>query len=168
LCPDHLAEYRQKAHHLDADMPAIFVYFMPIKSTGRDKMKFAKWVYAIAGIYGLLVTAPLYFAEKQIGEMMPPAVNHPEYYYGFIGVTLAWQLAFLAIARDPMRFRTLMLVTWVEKFGFFFTTALLYLQGRVAEPMLFSGTIDLILGILFVAAYFVTGRAHSAKLAAGE
>lgn len=37
-------------------------------------MRFAKWVYAIAGIYGILVTLPLYFTESAIGEMMPPSI----------------------------------------------------------------------------------------------
>ncbi len=43
-------------------------------------MKFAKWVFTIAGIYGILVTLPLYFLESQMADMMPPALNHPEYY----------------------------------------------------------------------------------------
>lgn len=30
-------------------------------------------------------------------------------------VTLAWQVSFLVIARDPMRFRPLMPVSWIEK-----------------------------------------------------
>lgn len=57
-------------------------------------MKFAKWVYRIAGIYGLLILTPQYFLETKNGIDFPPAINHPEYYYGFIGVALAWQVAF--------------------------------------------------------------------------
>jgi len=54
-------------------------------------MRFAKWVFLLAGVSGLLVVAPPYFLEGKMGELDPPPVNHPEYYYGFLGVTLAWQ-----------------------------------------------------------------------------
>jgi hypothetical protein len=71
-------------------------------------MKLARWIFAIAGIYGILVIAPLYFAEGPIAQNDPPAITHPEFFYGFVGVTLAWQLVFLSIARNPMRYRPLM------------------------------------------------------------
>lgn len=119
-------------------------------------MRFAKWVYTIAGIYGILVTLPLYFTERQIGELMPPALNHLEYYYGFVGVTLAWQGAFLLIGRDPLRYRTMMLVTWIEKFAFVLAVIALALQNRVPAQIMFSGTIDFILGVLFVLSYVLT------------
>jgi len=46
-------------------------------------VKFAKWVYRTAGIYGLLVLAPLLFLERVVSQTSPPAITHPEYYYGF-------------------------------------------------------------------------------------
>jgi len=58
-------------------------------------MKFAKVVFLVAGIYGLIVLLPLYFMEAQTGRDYPPPITHPEYYYGFIGVAVAWQLVFL-------------------------------------------------------------------------
>ncbi|MGH7494644.1 MAG: hypothetical protein ACREOO_19905 [bacterium] len=68
-------------------------------------MKFAKWVFRIAGIYGLIVLTPMYFTEGQISRDFPPAPTHPEYYYGFIGVALAWQVLFLLLSKDPLRYR---------------------------------------------------------------
>jgi hypothetical protein len=121
-------------------------------------MKFAKWVYAIAGVYGLLVTLPLFFSENQIGAMMPPAINHPEYYYGFAFAVLAWQVAFLVLARDPMRFRGMMPVTWLEKFPYVVGIVILFLQGRAPSQMLLTGSLDFALGILFVIAYVRTAR----------
>jgi hypothetical protein len=61
-------------------------------------MKFARIVYSVAGIYGVLVLFPLYFMEESTGREHPPAISHPEYYYGFIGVALAWQVVFLVVA----------------------------------------------------------------------
>ncbi len=72
-------------------------------------MKFARIVFRIAGIWGLLVIAPLYFLFNVISEKDPPAITHPGFFYGFVGVTLVWQIAFLFIAQDPVRFRPLMI-----------------------------------------------------------
>lgn len=47
-------------------------------------MNYARWVFRVAGVYGLLVITPMYFMEEQIGVDSPPPINHPEYFYGFI------------------------------------------------------------------------------------
>lgn len=124
-------------------------------------MKFAKWVYAIAGIYGLLVTLPLFFSEQPIGVLMPPALNHVEYYYGFAFAVTAWQIAFLVIARDPLRYRGMMPVTWLEKFPYALGILVLFLQGRSPQQLLLTGSIDFVLGILFVVAYVKTGKSSN-------
>jgi hypothetical protein len=119
-------------------------------------MVFARRVYLIAGIYGLLVLLPLYFMEARIGRDQPPAITHPEYFYGFLGVAVAWQAAFLVIARDPVRFRPLMLPAVLEKAGFGLPAIALWLGGRLAASMLAAGLIDLTLGVLFTVAYLRT------------
>ncbi len=40
-------------------------------------MKFAKIVFLVAGIWGLLVITPLYFMFDLIGRKDPPAITHP-------------------------------------------------------------------------------------------
>lgn len=69
-------------------------------------------------MYGILVTAPMYFFEAQMNVDFPPAITHPEYYYGFLGVTLAWQILFLIVAKDPVRYRTIILPAVVEKLDY--------------------------------------------------
>src|SRR5712691_7809563 len=81
----------------------------------RVVMRFARRVFVTAGIWGLLVVPPLYFLFDTIGRQNPPAITHPEYYYGFTSVTLAWQFAFFVIASDPARFRPLMPPAIAEK-----------------------------------------------------
>ena len=120
---------------------------------------FARRVYTVAGIYGLLVMFPQYFLEDKIGRDNPPPITHPEYFYGFIGIVLVWQLAFLVIARDPARFRALMPVTVLEKLAFAIPVALLCVQGRVAPAALLFGAIDLVLGVLFFLSYRRVGVA---------
>jgi vacuolar-type H+-ATPase subunit I/STV1 len=121
-------------------------------------MKLAKITFWIAGIWGLLMITPLYFIFDQIGQKDPPPINHPGFFYGFVGTALAWQIAFCFIATDPARFRPLMLPSVFEKFSYAIAITTLVLQGRTRQfDLLFAAT-DLLLGILFVIAYFKTPR----------
>ncbi len=119
-------------------------------------MRFAKIVFWVAGIWGLLVLTPLYFMFDLIGRNDPPPITHPGFFYGFVGNGLSWQVAFIIIATDPGRFRPLMIPCILEKVSFGVAVIVLVLQGRMHKPdLLFAGT-DLLLGLLFVIAYFKT------------
>ncbi len=122
----------------------------------RKGMVFARRVFRIAGVYGLLVILPMYFLEDRIGRDQPPAVTHPEFFYGFLGLTVAWQVAFLVTASDPVRFRPLMIPAMVEKSAFVIAVLLLYRSGRVSSVTLTLGLIDLTLGMLFGVAFLRT------------
>jgi hypothetical protein len=115
-------------------------------------MRFAKWVFTVAGIYGLLAVAPQYFLEGMIARMSGP-VTHPEYFYGFIGVTVAFQLVFLTIARDPVRLRPVMPACMVEKISFGAAVWPLYLTGRSPGSAAAFSTVDLVLCVLFFIAW---------------
>src|SRR5688572_30085685 len=119
-------------------------------------MNFARRVFLIAGIYGLIVLLPQYFLENKTGRDFPPPITHPEYYYGCIGVAVAWQLVFFAIARDPARYRPIMIPAIVEKASFGFPAVALFLLGRLNAQMLAAGVLDLVLGVLFVVSYIRT------------
>lgn len=116
-------------------------------------MTFARHVFLWAGVYGLLAIVPLFFLEAHIGREFPPATNHPEQYYAFLGVALAWQLAFLLIASDVVRYRPLMLAAMVEKFVPGLIVVGLYAVGRVNSLMLAPFIVDLLLGALFFESY---------------
>lgn len=119
-------------------------------------MKFAKVVFWVAGILGVLVLTPLYFMFDLIGQKDPPAITHPGFYYGFVGLGLAWQIAFMVIARDPVRLRPMMIPSVLEKFSYGIAVVLLVMQGRMhRSDLVFAGT-DTLLGVLFVAAYMRT------------
>jgi hypothetical protein len=119
-------------------------------------MKFARRLFLIAGFYGLVVILPQYFLEAKTGRDFPPPITHPEYYYAFIGVAVAWQAVFLIISRDPVRYRAMMIPSVLEKATFGVAAVILFLTGRVTSLMLGFGIIDLILGALFVVAYIKT------------
>jgi hypothetical protein len=91
-----------------------------------------------------------------IGRNDPPPITHPAFFYGFVGLALAWQIAFLFIATDPARYRPLMIPSIFEKFSYGAAVVILVLQARMHRAdLLFAGT-DLLLGVLFVIAYFRT------------
>ena len=121
-------------------------------------MRFAKVVFWIAGIWGLLIITPLYFLFDMIGRQDPPPITHPGFFFGFVGLALAWQFAFFFIATDPARFRPLMLPSMFEKFSFGIAVVVLVLQGRTHSSDLVFAATDLLLGILFVLAYLNTPR----------
>jgi hypothetical protein len=119
-------------------------------------MKFAKYTFLIAGIYGLLALVPQYFMEEKNGRDYPPAITHPEYYYGFIGVAVAFQILFLIISRNPVRYRGAMIAAIVEKSSFAIAVPVLFMQNRVPTIILVFATIDLILGVLFIISFLKT------------
>ncbi|HEX8171507.1 MAG TPA: hypothetical protein VF824_13290 [Thermoanaerobaculia bacterium] len=121
-------------------------------------MKFAKIAFLVGGWYGIIALVPQYFGEKFVGTHFPPAVTHPEYYYGFIGVVVIWHLLFLLIAKDPLRYRPAMLLATTEKFVFGVPTVALYLQGRVVLPIVIAAVVDILFGLIFLEAYRRTTR----------
>lgn len=114
---------------------------------------FARHVFRWSGIYGLVVVLPLFLLEARIGQDHPPPITHPEFYYGFATVTLAWQVAFLVMATDPVRYRPLMPVAVIEKGAYVVAIAVLALTRGLAASTLATAAIDMILGILFVVAW---------------
>ncbi len=121
-------------------------------------MLWTRRLFWIAGIYGLLVLLPQYFMERRIGIDHPPDITHPEYFYGFVGVALAWQVAFLIIATDPSRYRPLIIPAVIEKFTFAGAAAILLIQGRVPKLVGAFAAIDFVLGVLFVIAFMRLGQ----------
>jgi hypothetical protein len=131
-------------------------------------MTFARRVFRFAGIYGLIVLPPQYFLETRIGRDTPPPITHPEFFYGFLGVAIAWQVVFLIIAQDPRRYRPLMLAGVIEKFSFGIAAAALYIQKRVSGAVVAFGVLDMALGAAFLAAWMAVGRQPESGNASGE
>jgi hypothetical protein len=122
-------------------------------------MKFAKVVFWVAGIWGVLVITPLYFLFDVISRNDPPAITHPGFFYGFVGAALVWQIAYMSIATAPGKFRPMMIVAVLAKFSYGVPVVVLVLQKRMhAADLMFGGT-DLVLGALFAVAFLKTKSA---------
>ena len=98
----------------------------------------------------------MYFLFDSIGRLAPPAANHPELFYGFLGVTMAWQAAFFVIGSDPARFRPMMIPAVLEKLAYVLTLVVLGAQNRIGLAQALPGIPDGILGLLFAIAFFRT------------
>lgn len=125
-------------------------------------MRFARIVFLIAGIYGLLILGPIYFMENRIGKETPPAITHLEYFYGFLGAGLAWQVLFLVLSRDPVRYRAMILPSALEKVSYGIALVVLFSQRRLSLSVLVIGSVDWVFAFLFLAAYFTTKSHRSA------
>ena len=64
-------------------------------------MRFARIVFTVAGVWGIAVLMPLYFLVDVTGRRYAVPADYPGFFYGFLSVALAWQIAFLAIGSNP-------------------------------------------------------------------
>ena len=119
-------------------------------------MKFAKVVFAVAGTWGVVVLTPLYFLFDLTGRPYPPPASYPHFFYGFLSVAMAWQVAFFVIASNPARFRLMMIPAIIEKLGYIIGTAVLYAHARIDAAALTTVTPDSVLCLLFVIAFVKT------------
>jgi hypothetical protein len=114
-------------------------------------------VFRLAGIYGIVTVAPLYFLEGAITRVTGP-LSHPEYFYGFVGLCVVWQILFLLISRDPSRWRPTMPIAVLEKLSFSLPVLALYAGHRVDSPVAVFGGVDLVWAALFVIAFLRTAH----------
>jgi hypothetical protein len=121
-----------------------------------------KSVWLIRGLFwcaaalGLAFNLPKYFLLEQIGRDSPPPVTHPEYCYGFLGLGVAWQLGFVLIGVDPVRYRPFMLLGALEKALVGFSSVFLYVANEVGWKVFIFGLLDVLLAALFVGGWFLT------------
>ena len=119
-------------------------------------MRFARYVFIGAGIWGIVVLTPLFWLVDVTGRRYQPPTDYPQFFYGFLCVAMAWQIAFLVIGTNPIRLRVFMIPAIIEKLGYVSTLAVLYSQSHISsidtQPIL----PDLLLGILFIVSFVKT------------
>ena len=119
-------------------------------------MTFARVVFLIAGVWGLVVLTPLYFLVDVTGRQYAAPADYPQFFYGFLSVAMAWQLAFLVIGSSPARFRPMIIPGILEKLGHVAGVAVLYGRGRVSTVDAAAAAPDLLLAVLFIVAFVMT------------
>jgi hypothetical protein len=119
-------------------------------------MRFAKLTFIGAGIWGIGVLMPLYWLFDVTGRQYSPPTDYPHFFYGFLSVAMAWQIAFLVIGSNPARYRPLMIAGILEKLGHVGGVAVLYGHARISAIDAQAAIPDLLLAILFVLAFVKT------------
>ena len=119
-------------------------------------MRFAKFTFIGAGIWGIVVLMPLYWLFDVTGRSYSPPTDYPHFFYGFLSVAMAWQIAFLVIGSNPARFRPLMIPGILEKLGHVGGVAILYANARISTTDAQAAIPDLLLAILFMVAFAKT------------
>jgi hypothetical protein len=127
-------------------------------------MKFARIVFFVAGAWGVAVLTPLFFLFDVTGRPYAAPASYPHFFYGFLSVAMAWQIAFFVIGSDPARFRPMMIPGIVEKLGYIVGTVLLYRQSRIAAAELSTAVPDLLLCVLFAIAFARTASAGAPEV----
>jgi len=115
-------------------------------------MKLARWIFLVAGAVGLLSMIPLVFAGKMMG------VKQPEYYYGFIFLNICWQILYLFISTNPLRYRPIMVPAFLAKGSGTAALTWLYFRGQVSGQWVVIGAVDGIFAILFLVAFWAVRR----------
>lgn len=119
---------------------------------------FAKRIFQVAAGWGFFILTLGYGAYLLGIEGATIDTDRPELIHGFFLITLAFQVVFLIIASDPVRYRIFMLAAMIEKFPFTLVSILLFMNGQAPAVAAVLGLIDGALGLLFVIAYFLTGK----------
>lgn len=122
-------------------------------SADPGALRFARRLFTVAGLYGLLVLTPNLFLEPAIARATAP-FTHVLYFYGFLGVALTWQLLFLLIGRDPVRYRAVMPIGALEKISLALPAGVLMRAGRGESGILPFVAVDLLFGALFLLAWW--------------
>ena len=130
-------------------------------------MRFARAVFIGAGVWGIVVLTPLYFLVDVAGRHYAPPASDPQFFYGFVSVTMAWQIAFLVIGSNPARFRPLMIAGIIEKLGYVATVAVLHAHGRISSADVAAAVPDAFLAALFGIAFLKTASSDPSVISRG-
>jgi hypothetical protein len=107
-------------------------------------------------MYGIAVLVPPLFLESQYNRIYQPPITHPEFFYGFFALGIAWQILFFILATDPIKYRAMMIPSMLEKIGYPVALIFLHFQNRIAPRMFALGSLDWLFLILFAIAYAKT------------
>jgi len=129
-------------------------------------MRFAKVAFTAAGVWGIGVLTPLYWLVDITGRHYGRPTEYPQFFYGFLSVAMAWQIAFLIIGSNPARFRLLMIPGILEKLGHVAGVAVLYGRARIGWVDAQAAVPDFVLAMIFILAFVKTRPVR--EVAAGK
>ena len=127
--------------------------------------KIARYIFLTSAIYGILVLTPQLFRESAFSTVDAP-LSHPEFFYGFFLIALAFQILFIVISIDPVRYRQTMIPCFIEKSGHAISCIVLYGQHRLEREVFFTSMGDVVMLILFIYSYIIVAPRSQATSSA--
>ena len=121
----------------------------------KRAVKISRTIFLVSAIYGILILTPQLFRESAFSTKDVP-LGHPEFFYGFFLLALAFQILFIIIAADPVRYRPAMAPAFIEKSGHAISCIALFLQHRLAKDMFLVSMGDAVMLLLFIYCYIIT------------
>ena len=120
-------------------------------------MKFARWVFLAAGIFGLVLLIPLVYSILVSRQpILPGGSSVGLFFYVSVFQYVCWQILYLFLAKDPLRYRPIMIPAFLAIAVTPFYPIWLYVYGfRLWIPI--TG-INIAFALLFVLAFWLTGR----------
>ena len=120
-------------------------------------MKFARWVFLIAGILGLLPVLPLAYDTIANGEaILPDFASMGLFFCVVVFQYVCWQILYIVLASDPVRYRLMMIPSFFAKVSAPFNPIWLFLYGfNYWIPI---AVVDVVFAILFLIAFWSAGR----------
>ena len=120
-------------------------------------MKFARWTFLIASIFGLLPVIPfLRAALFDEPDFLPEIGSMGLFFYIFIVQFVCWQIFYILISRDPARYRPLMILAFFVELIGAINPIWLYFYGY--KLWILIAILNILFALLFLVAFYLTGR----------
>jgi hypothetical protein len=130
-------------------------------------MKLARWVFLIAGIFGLIPVVPLVYTTMVKGEaILPDFASMGSFFSVSVFQYVCWQISYIILARDPVRFRSMIILAFFVEITAPLNPLWLFLYGF--RLWISIAVVDFLLAILFVVAFWLTGREPNGNAASVE
>jgi hypothetical protein len=120
-------------------------------------VRFARIVFVVAGVLGLLLLLPLAYSAVVDGQGILPGLGGAGMFFlGFVAQYMCWQILYLVLATNPVRYRPMMIPAFFAQAMGALYPQWLYLYGF--EPWVPVAAVEIALAILFLVAYWTTGQ----------
>ena|SRR5215469_17243985 len=117
-----------------------------------------KLIFRVAAVLDILALTPILFFPNRIGNPVPRPLTEPEYFHGFLALSLLFALLNLVIATDPIRYRPVMLISILQKFVYPMAIFGLLSTHRVPATKSFYAGTEFLFGLLFILALVRTPK----------
>lgn len=118
----------------------------------------AKLIFRIAAAADILVLTPILFFPNRIGNPVPRPLTEPEYFHGFLALSLLFSILYLVIATNPIRYRPVMWIGILQKFVYPMAIFGLLSTHRTPPGKSFYAGMEFLFGLLFIIALVKTPK----------